>query len=80
MTRATYSSLELLLALANPCDLRVGVDDGRDAVVVDVWVAAEHAFHRDDTLVLCLVCEHRTVDDVTNSIDAVCFESEIMIG
>ena len=46
--------LELLLCLAHPRNLRVGVDDRRHAVVVNVRVATEHALHADDALVLGL--------------------------
>ena len=66
----TYSSLELLFALADPRDLGVSVDDRWDAVVVNVWVATKHALDSNDALVLSLVREHGAVDDVANSIDA----------
>lgn len=40
---------ELLLGLANPCDLRVGVDDGGDCLVVDVAVAGLDVLDSGDT-------------------------------
>lgn len=43
------SSLQLLLGLANPGDLRVCIDDGGNSVVVDVTVAALEELNRGDT-------------------------------
>ena len=37
--RYAYLSLEIFFVLANPGDFRVCVDDGRNAIVVDVWRA-----------------------------------------
>lgn len=61
---------ELLLALAHPGHLGVRVDDGRDAVIVDVHSAARHALHADDALVLGLVGQHRPGNHVTDCINA----------
>lgn len=46
------------------------VDDGGNAVVVDVHGAASHALHADDALVLSLVGQHRPGDHVTDRINA----------
>ena len=51
----------------------VGVDDRRDTVVVDVTFAPHHTLDADDTLILCLVCQHWTVDAVTNGVDTAAF-------
>jgi hypothetical protein len=45
-------SLELLLGLANPGHLGVGVDDGRDHVVVDVTVAGLNVLDSSDACVV----------------------------
>ena len=64
--------LELLLGLANPCDLGVGVHNRRDRAVVDVAVAGVDVLRGGDTLLLCLVCEHGPkchVTDAPNALD-----------
>ena len=40
--------LQLFLRLPNPADLRVGVDDRRDAVVVNVGRPTTDALHTQD--------------------------------
>ena len=42
-------SLELLLGLTDPSDLRVGVDDGGDSVVVHMSMARSDVFHCGNT-------------------------------
>lgn len=59
--------LDLLLRLAAPGDLGVGVDNGGDDVVVDVAVTAVHVLNSSDTLLLGLVGQHGTVGDITNA-------------
>ena len=46
------------------------VDDGGDAVVVDVHGASGHALHADDALVLRLVGQHGPGHHVTDGEDA----------
>ena len=48
---------------------RVGVYDRRYTVVVEVTFAPHHSLHTNDSLVLCLVGQHWTMDTVTNRID-----------
>lgn len=59
-------SLELLLRLADPSDLGVGVHDGGNDVVVDVTVAVLDELDGSNTLLLGLVGEHGTKSDITN--------------
>lgn len=59
--------LDLLLRLAAPGDLGVGVDDGGDDVVVDVTVTTVHVLDSGDTLLLGLVGQHGTVGDITDA-------------
>merc|ERR1719433_575458 len=60
--------LEVLLVLADPGDLRVGVDDAGNAVVVDVDWTSDHALAGDDGLVLGLVGQHRSSNTVSDSV------------
>lgn len=60
---------ELLLAEADVGDLRVSVDDTRNSIVVDMTAFSEQMLNGCDTLFLGFMRKHRTVDDVTNSID-----------
>ena len=61
--------LELLLALADPGDLGVGVHDGRDATVVDVTVTLLDVLDNSDGLLLSLVGEHGAERGVTDAAD-----------
>merc|ERR1719180_265905 len=61
--------LQLLLILANPGHLGVGVDHARHAVVVDVNRTPNHSFAADNCLVLGLVREHGALDDVADGVD-----------
>jgi hypothetical protein len=47
-------------------DLRVGVDDARDGVVVNVTMALDEGLHGCEPFVLCLVREHGAADAVAN--------------
>mmetsp|Transcript_69082 Transcript_69082/g.202256 ORF Transcript_69082/g.202256 Transcript_69082/m.202256 type:complete len:347 (+) Transcript_69082:295-1335(+) len=63
--------LEILLCLANPCHLWVGVNDGRHAVVVEVRLLARGEELGDERpLILGLVRQHRPLDNVANGVDA----------
>ena len=62
-------SLELLLRLADPCDLGVRVHDGGDRVIIDMTMASLNVFGRGDTLLLSLVREHLSECDITNAAD-----------
>lgn len=62
-------SLELLLALADPGDLGVGVHDGGDGGVVDVTVALLDVLDDGDSLLLSLVGKHGAEGNVTNAAD-----------
>merc|ERR1719284_603881 len=61
--------LQLFLVLAHPGHLRVSVDHTRNTVVVNVHWASDHSLTADDSLVLGLVCKHRSLDDVADGID-----------
>lgn len=60
---------QLLLCLSNPGHLRVSVDDGGDAVVVDVNSTTSHALHTDDALVLSFVSQHWTSNNVPDGVN-----------
>lgn len=62
--------LELLLGLADPSDLGVGVDDGGNGAVVDVTVTRVEILSGRNALLLGLVCEHGTEGDVADTLDA----------
>ena len=61
--------LELLLVLANPGNLGVGVHDGGDGAVVDVAVALSDVLDGSDSLLLSLVGKHGAEGAVTDSAD-----------
>merc|ERR1712172_78448 len=61
--------LQLLLVLADPGHLGVGVDHAWDAVVVDVNRTPDHSLAADNGLVLGLVREHGALDDVADGVD-----------
>jgi len=61
--------LQVLFALADPRDFGMSVDDGRDAVVVDVDRTSGDAFHAYDALILRFVGEHGAVDAVTDGVN-----------
>eukprot|EP00042_Codosiga_hollandica_P043511 m.412814 g.412814 ORF g.412814 m.412814 type:complete len:337 (-) comp56570_c0_seq2:503-1513(-) len=61
--------LQLLLRLTNPSDFGGCVEYGRHAVVVDVRLATKNSLNAENTLILGLVRQHRSVNDVTNRVD-----------
>ncbi len=73
------SSLELLLGLADPSDLRVGVHDGGDGVVVDVPVTLADVLDGGNTLFFGLVREHRSEGDVTDALDVLHGRVELVV-
>lgn len=73
------SCLEVLLCLSYPGNLRVGVDDGRDTVVVDVTVTRFEVFNSSDTLFLSLVGEHGTKGHVTDTLDILDRGAELIV-
>ncbi len=66
----SYLFLEHFLSLADPCDLRMCVDDRRYTVIVNVWHSSADTFYTNNTFIFCLVCQHRTMDCITNCEDA----------
>lgn len=64
------SSLELLLVLSDPCNLRVGVNDRWDDTIVDVTMAGLDVFGRGNTLFLSFVSKHGAEGNVTDTSDA----------
>ena len=58
--------LELLLGLADPGDFRVGVDDPGNGVEVHMPMLSGYAFGHRDALLLGLVREHRSSDDIAD--------------
>src|SRR5690606_3946540 len=62
--------LQLLLGLADAGDLRVGVHDAGDGVVVDVAHAGRDALDAGDALFLGLVGQHRAGDHVADGVHA----------
>ncbi len=71
MGAGTYLGLQLLLALADPCNLGMRVQYGRNTVVVNVRMPSNDALDADDPLVLGLVRQHRSVHHVADGEDAV---------
>merc|ERR1719180_637530 len=61
--------LQLLLVLANPGHLGVGVDHAWHAVVVDVNRTSDHSLAADNGLVFGLVRKHGALDDVADGIN-----------
>src|SRR3989441_11760169 len=62
--------LQLLLGLADPGDLRGGVDHPRDGVVVHVAALPGDDLGHHHALVLALVREHRPAHHVADGVDA----------
>src|SRR5439155_10457983 len=61
--------LHLLVGQADAGDLRPGVDDAGDGVVIDVTRLAGQSLREGDALVLGLVGEHRPGDQVADGVD-----------
>lgn len=61
--------LQVLLSLADPSHLGVGVDDGGDGSVVDVAVTALDVLNSGDALLLGLVRQHGSKSHVANALD-----------
>ena len=61
--------LEFLLGLAHPGDLRMGVDDRRDAIVVDQRFVASQPFDHHDPFLHALVRQHGTAHHVADGVD-----------
>src|SRR5262249_8918448 len=61
---------QFFLGFADRCDLRISVDHVRDRVIVYVTGLTGENFGDGDSLVLGLVCEHRSRDHVADGIDA----------
>ena len=61
--------LDLLLALPDPGNLRCGVDDGRDHVIVDLGVAPADQVRDHQALFLALVREHRAAHHIAHRPD-----------
>ncbi len=49
------SAFELLFALSNPGNFRVGVDDTRDGVVVDMTTALDDVLHTSDAYLVVII-------------------------
>lgn len=73
-------SLEVLLVLTDGGDLRVGVDDTGDGVVVDVAVLASHDLDSGNTFLLGLVGEHGTSDNITDGVDRGDVGAEVVVN
>lgn len=58
-----------LFTLSDPGHLWVGVDDWWNTVVVYVNRATLYSFNTQNSLIFCLVSEHWSFNDVTNSIN-----------
>lgn len=74
------SGLQVLLGLSHPGNFGVGVDDRRDAVVVDVTVTRFDVFNSGDTFLLSLVCKHGTKGHVTDTLDVLDRSIELRIN
>lgn len=74
------SSLELLFSLSDPSDFRVSVDNGGDSIVVNMTALSSNEFNRSDTFFFSLVSQHRSNDDITNSVDVRNVGLEMSIG
>src|SRR5690606_20628283 len=62
--------LQLLLVLANPGGFRMGVDDGRDQIVVHLGLVTGDALGNHHALFRGLVRQHQTAHHVTDSVHA----------
>ena len=71
--------LEVLLSLSYPGNLGMGVDDRRNAVVVDVTVSRLEVFNSSDTLLLSLVREHGSKGHITDTFDVLDRGAELVI-
>lgn len=71
--------LEVLLGLSYPGNLGVGIDDGRNAVVVDVAVSRFEEFDSSNTFLLSLVGKHGSKCHVTDTLDVLDRGAELII-
>ena len=72
-------SLELLLGLADPSNLRVGVHNRGNSLVVDVAVTLADVLNSGTSLLFGLVCEHRSESDVTDTLDVLDGRIELIV-
>src|SRR5258708_25108006 len=63
-------ALQLLLGLADRSDLGPSVDDRRDGVIVEMRLLTRQHLGQYGTLVLRLMCQHRTGDNIADGIDS----------
>mmetsp|Transcript_30938 Transcript_30938/g.78151 ORF Transcript_30938/g.78151 Transcript_30938/m.78151 type:complete len:223 (-) Transcript_30938:938-1606(-) len=71
--------LELLLCLANPSNLGPGVDDGGHGAVVDVAILAGNDLNSSDAVLLRLMSQHGSLNDITNGVHAGHAGAEVVI-
>src|SRR5690606_29230756 len=62
-------SLELLFCFTNPGQFRMGVDNKRNQVVVNLGLLANNTFGNHHTFFTALVCQHRATNQVAGSPD-----------
>lgn len=72
-------SLQLSLGLAHHGNLGLGVHHTGNDIVVDVTVAGLDDLSGHHTLLLSLVGEHRTTDNITDSVDVRLASAEVVI-
>lgn len=63
-------ALQGLLGLADPRNFGMSVHNAGHAVVVDVYMSAQNAFHANDALILGFVGQHRSMDAITDGVYA----------
>jgi len=74
------SSFELLLVLANPSNFRVGIDDRRNGIVVDVTVTLLDDLSGSNTLLFGFVCQHGTESNISNGVHASDTSVELVVN
>ena len=58
---------KLLFGLPDGGNFRMCVDNSRDGIIVHVTSESSDVLHASYTLLLSLVCEHRTIDSIADS-------------
>src|SRR5690554_1231435 len=61
--------LELLLSLADAGNFRMGIDNTRNQVIVDLRLLSCNALGNHDAFFGCLMCQHRATHHITNGVD-----------
>jgi hypothetical protein len=71
--------LQVLFRLADPRNLRVGVDNGRDGIVIDVPVPGLDVLNRSDAFFFRLVGKHGTKRNIADAFDVLLRSGELIV-